>query len=153
MAELDGEHGSRLTHAESVDHHREPRTVPQVQEVEGRGHRGQHRVAVRIEPQLLQHRRTDAVVTSELAPERCHNNRSGGAVVHCRVTVTSRKCVAHEMQGSWLRTACSLLHVNSSSVRSSEACTVRRMSASIVIWFCDVGGTIRASAMDPSGWM
>jgi len=52
-AELDGEHGPGLTHTESVDHDGEPRTVPQVQEVEGGGHRGQHCCAVRIEPHLL----------------------------------------------------------------------------------------------------
>ncbi len=33
--ELDGEHDPGLTHAESVDHDGKPRTVPEVQEVEG----------------------------------------------------------------------------------------------------------------------
>ena len=39
-----------------------------------------------------------------------------------RSTVTSRKCAAHEMHGSWLRTACSQRHVSSSSARSSPSC-------------------------------
>ena len=43
-----------------------------------------------------------------------------------------------------MRIACSHWAVSTSSVRSSRAATKRRRSSSMLAWFCDVGGTIRA---------
>ena len=71
--------------------------------------------------ELLEDGSAHAVISSPVVAQCHHDHLSPAVVVHVRSTVTSRKCVAHEMHGSWLRTACSLLQVSSSSVRSNAS--------------------------------
>ena len=106
------------------------------------------------------HGRAGAVVAPVLVPDSGHHDawpvRASGAASrresvpgHDGTTVTSRKWAAHEMQGSWLRTACSQRHCSSSSPSSSAPWATRRRSASMVSWFCEVGGTMRAHRIVP----
>jgi hypothetical protein len=133
--QLDGVHRAGPVPPQGIDHDAERGAVPLAEEVEGRGQGAQLRHAGEARPRPAEDGGPDTVVPSELAPDRRHHDGRSEGVAHRRVTVTSRKCVAHEMQGSWLRTACSLLQVSSSSVRSRADWTARRTSDSITIWF------------------
>ena len=137
-----------------VDDHGQVGAVPQAEEVEGSSS-GPTRSRRDIAATTGDRRRAGAVVAPVLAPQSGHDHLAGsadaGALLlaarspgHARTTVTSRKWAAHEIQGSWLRTACSQRQDRSSSDRSRALATTRRRSASIVIWFCEVGGTMRA---------